>query len=158
MSIFTEEIERNLHQISIFLQEDIKQILIDDGHRSTGELVDSIKNTVSAGSNMFVIEGHMAKHGEYIIRGRQKGALGVPIKALIKWIENKNFSTGIKSTKGLAFAIQSSIKKKGIKPNDFIGKVFDKNRAIIERKLNKSVENALTLSLTNLVNNAKQFA
>ena len=33
-----------------------------------------------------------------------------------------------------------------------------KNEAIIDRKLNDAVENALTLSLTNLVNNAKQFA
>ena len=96
MSVFTEEINRQLYQISTFLQEDIKQILIDDGHTATGELVNSIKNTVSTGSGVFVIEGHMAKHGEYIIRGRKEGAKGIPIKALIKWISQKNFSSGIK--------------------------------------------------------------
>jgi len=170
MSIFTEELNRQLHQISTFLQEDIKQILIDDGHRATGELVNSIKNTVSQGSSMFVIEGHMAKQGEYIIRGRKEGAKGIPIDALIKWIQNKNFSSGITSTKGLAFAIQrvikfgkfdkngNKIKEGGIKPDDFIGKVFDKNSAYLDSKLNKAVERALNLSLTNLVNNSKQFA
>ena len=157
MSIFTQEIERQLYQISTFLQEDIKQILLDKGHNATGELVESIKNTVSRGSDMFTIEGSMAKQGEFVINGRL-GAKGVPIDALVKWIQNKNFSNGISSTRGLAFAIQKSIKKKGIKPDDFIGEVFDKNKGLIERKLDEAVGNALTLSLTNLVNNAQQFA
>tara|TARA_R110002167_G_scaffold174781_2_gene373732 strand:+ start:2623 stop:3099 length:477 start_codon:yes stop_codon:yes gene_type:complete len=158
MSIFTQEIERQLYQISTFLQEDIKQILLDKGHNATGELVESIKNTVSRGSDMFTIEGSMAKQGEFVINGRLIGAKGVPIDALVKWIQNKNFSNGISSTRGLAFAIQKSIKKKGIKPDDFIGEVFDKNKGLIERKLDEAVGNALTLSLTNLVNNAQQFA
>lgn len=158
MSVFTDEINRQLRIISVFLQEDMKQILLDDGFNATGELINSIENVVSTGSNMFVIEGSMAKHGEYIIRGRKAGLKGIPVEALIKWIQNKNFSTGIKSTRGLAFAIQKSVKKKGIKPNDFIEKTFKKNESMLDRKMNEAVENALDLSLTNLINNSKQFA
>lgn len=157
MSIFTEEINRQLNIISVFLQEDMKQILLDEGFNATGELINSIKNTVSTGSNMFVIEGHMAKHGEYIIRGRKAGLKGIPVDALIKWIQNKNFSNGIKSTRGLAFAIQKSVIKKGIKPNDFIETTFKKNEAKLDREMNQAVERALDLSLTNLINNSKQF-
>ena len=152
---FNQTLEMNLYQIATFLKADIKQQLIDDGHRATGELVDSINTAVIQGSNMWVIEGSMAKQGEYIIRGRQAGSKGVPIDALVKWIENKNFSDGVSSTRGLAFAIQKSIKKKGIKPDDFISKVFEKNRDLIGRKLDEAVYNALDASLTNLVNQAK---
>jgi len=157
MSIFTQQLEMQLHQVATFLQEDIKRQLIDDGHTATGELVDSIKATVARGSNMYVIEGNMAKQGQFIISGRQKGAKGVPIDALVKWIQNKNFSNGVKETRGIAFAIQSSIKEKGIKADDFIGKVFDKNKGFISDKINNAVKIALDLSLTNLINNAKQF-
>lgn len=158
MSTFTQQLERNLNQLAIFLQEDIKRQLIDDGHRATGELVESIKAVVSKGSDMYVIEGSMAKHGLFIISGREKGAKGVPIDALIKWISNKGFTQGIKETKGMAFAIQKTIKKKGIKSNDFIGKVFDKNKSHIDAKVNESVRIALDLSIKNLITNAQQFS
>lgn len=154
----SEELRRQLNVISTFLQEDIKQQLIDDEHNASGELVASIKNVVSEGSDMFVIEGSMAKQGVFVISGREVGAKGVPIDALVKWIENKGFSAGIKGTRGLAFAIQKSIKKKGIKPNDFISEVFDKNRNNINQRIEEATRKSLDVALTNLVNNAKQFA
>lgn len=158
MSIFTTELELQLHQIAVFLQEDIKRQLIDDGHTATGGLVDSIKATVSRGSDAFVIEGHMAKQGIFVISGRDKGAKGVPIDALVKWIEIKNFSQGITDTRGLAFAIQKSIKKKGIKPSDFIGKVFKENETLIEDRIHNAIDKALNVSLDNLITNAKKLS
>jgi len=157
MSIFARELEMQLHQIATFLQEDVKRQLIDDGHKATGELIDSIKAVVSKGSDMFVIEGSMAKQGVFVISGRKKGLKGIPIDALVRWIQQKGFSNDIKQTRGIAFAIQTSVKKKGIKPNDFIGKVFDTNRKLIEDKINNAIKKALDISITNLVTNAKQI-
>ena len=154
---FTQQLEMQLYQIATFLKEDIKQQLLDDGHRATGELIESINTVVSKGSDMFVIEGMMGKTGLFIITGRQAGAKGVPIDALVKWIENKGFSDGIRSTRGIAFAIQKSIKEKGIKPDDFIGKVFEKDRDLIYQKLQSAAYDALNVSLTNLINNANKF-
>lgn len=156
-SVFTNELEKQLLLIAAFLEEDIRRILLEKGHNSTGELVKSIKNVVSRGSSQFTIEGEMAIQGAYIISGRDKGLKGVPVDALVKWIENKKFSDGIKNTRGLAFAIQKTIIKKGIKPDDFISEVFEKRSGRIEKKMGKIIEDALDLSLTNLVNKAKKF-
>lgn len=156
MSIFSDTLTRDLNQISIFLQEDIKQILIDDGHTASGDLVRSIKNVVTQGTNSFTIEGTMFIQGQFIISGRKKGVKGVPIDALIDWIRNKNFVEGIKKTRGIAFAIQKTIIKKGIKPDDFIEKAFNKNITRIESRLNDSIEEALDLSIENLIKNAQK--
>ena len=57
----------------------------------------------------------------------------------------------------MAFAIQKTVIKKGIKSDDFISEVFEKRAVRIENKISDIVEDALELSLTNLVNNAKKF-
>lgn len=157
MSIFTEELERGLRQISVFLQEDIKQILVDDGHNASGDLVRSIKNVVSVGSTLLSIEGEMLIYGGAIIKGRQPGTKRIPVDALIKYLNDKNFSNDIKRTRGVAFHIQSRIFKEGIKSDDFIQKAFDKNESRMDNVLTGTIERALDLSLTNLINNAKQF-
>ena len=167
---FTQQLEMQLYQIATFLKEDIKQKLEADGHRATGELIESINTVVSKGSDMFVIEGMMGKTGEYIIKGRAIGEKGVPLKALQDWIDNKNFSSGITDksllkiktegkyagTSPLAYLIQRGIKEKGIKPDDFIGKVFEKDRDLIYQKLQSAAYDALNVSLTNLINNANK--
>lgn len=152
-----DELEAQLLMIAAYLETEIKNQLLENGHKATGQLIESISNTVSRGSNMFVIEGSMAKQGAFVISGRAKGLKGVPIDALVNWIKAKNFSTTIKSTRGLAFAIQKSIKEKGIKPDDFIGDTFEKNRNRISRDVEQAIEKSLDFALTNLVNNAKQF-
>jgi len=156
MSIFSDTLTRDLRQISLFLQEDIKQILIDDGHTASGDLVRSIKNVVKQELNSFVIEGSMFIQGQFIIQGRKKGLKGIPLDALIDWVRQKNFVQGITKTRSVAFAIQKSIKKKGIKPDDFIEKAFNKNIGRIESRINDSVEEALDLSIKNLITNATQ--
>lgn len=158
MSIFTQEIERGLQEIANFLEEDIRNILIEDGHEATGELVKSIKNTVSTGGGFIGIEGTMLIYGGAIIKGRQPGTKRVPVDALVDWINAKKFSKGAKETRGLAFRIQQSIFEKGIKPNDFIEKAFNKNEAKISAKLSEVVKVAFDISISNLINNAKQFA
>ena len=153
-----DELYIQLQVMARFLEAQIKQRLIQTGHKASGALEKSIEAVVKRGSDMYVIEGSMAKQGEFVIRGRQAGLKGVPIDALVKWIENKGFTDSAKSTRGIAFAIQTNIKKKGIKPDDFIGHVFDVNKANIDQQLSRAAEKALDLELTNLINRAKQFA
>ena len=157
-AIFTQQLENQLLGIAAFLENDIKEILLEKGHNSTGELVKSIKNVVRRGSDSFTIEGSMAIQGRFVISGRERGAKGVPIDALVEWIENKGFADSVNGVRGVAFAIQKTIKEKGIKADDFIGEVFEKRAARITNKLNNIVKDALEASLTNLVNNSKKFA
>lgn len=165
------QLEQSLHVIATYLREDIKQRLIDDGHTATGELVDSIKTVVSREVSMYVVNGYMAKQGIFIISGREKGAKGVPLEALQKWVENKPFSNGIdaklllKIESGkfegfspMAIISQRNIKLRGIKPNDFIGKSFDANRVFIGNSLHQAVSDQMHISIKNMINHAKQFA
>lgn len=158
MSILTEEIERALNQISIFLQEDIKQILIDEGHNASGDLVRSIKNTVVKGPDNLSIEGEMLIYGGAIIKGRKRGTKRIPVDALIKYLNDLNFSRGVKETRGVAFNIQKRIFEEGIKEDDFLETAFEKNEGLIDRTISDATETALDLALTNLITNAQQFA
>ena len=156
-NIFNIELEKQLKLIASFLENDIREILLKKGHNASGELNRSIENVVKQGSNMFTIEGLMAEQGKFIINGRDKGLKGVPIDALVKWIEQKNFASAVNKKRNLAFAIQKSIKQKGIKPDDFISEVFERRADRINNKIGKAVEEALDVSLTNLINKAKKF-
>ena len=64
----------------------------------------------------------MPEYYTYIDSGRKKGAKAVPFTALVKWIKKKNFTGDVNK---LAFAIQKSIRKKGIKPRPFIMEAID---------------------------------
>lgn len=151
------DLESGLYEIAAFLENDIRAILLEKGHNVTGELVRSIKNTVSKGSDSYFIDGEMLIYGGAIIKGRQKGAKGIPIRALVEYLQNRGFTQSVKEITGIAFAVQSKIKRDGIKPDDFIGEVFDKREGRIDNKLSQIVEKSLDISLTNMINNAKQF-
>lgn len=72
----------------------------------------------------------VSEHAQYMDSGRKPGAKRVPIQALISWI--KRYKVGLRDKKtgkfkkrtmtinAMAFAIQSAIYKKGIKPRPFI--------------------------------------
>ena len=156
MGIFTEEIERNLHQLSTFLQEDIKQVLIDDGHVGSGALVQSIKNTVETSISGMSIVGEMLIYGGAVIKGRRAGVKRIPVDALIEYLKAKNFSSDIKRTRGVAFHIQKRIFEEGIKPDDFLQKALDKNEFKIENSIIEASERALDLLFTNMINNANK--
>jgi hypothetical protein len=65
---------------------------------------------------------------EYLSRGRRPLARKVPIQALLRWIRDYNIRPrGNMSTNQLAFAIQTSIYKNGIRGRKYVDKV---NRAI----------------------------
>lgn len=156
MSIFSQEIERSFFQLSTFLQEDIKQILIDDNHRATGALVESIKNTVEIAINSMSIIGEMLIYGGAVIKGRKAGTKRIPVDALIDYLNAKNFSSDIKRTRGVAFHIQKRIFQEGIDADDFLQKALDKNEFKIEKTIIDASERALDLIFTNMVNEANK--
>lgn len=69
----------------------------------------------------------MPDYFKYIESGRKAFARKVPIIVLLKWLKRKNIQpkqSGMKLN-ALAFAIQNSIYKKGIKPRKFLQKALD---------------------------------
>jgi hypothetical protein len=63
------------------------------------------------------IEFEFNEYGEYVDKGRRKGAKMPPIKPIEKWIKRKGLDLN-------AFAVAKSISKKGIKPFPWIVNVF----------------------------------
>ena len=62
----------------------------------------------------------MNDYGEWVNKGRRKGAKPVPIPALVEWIKQKGIATNNKKVLGIAFAIQKSIEKKGIPSKQYV--------------------------------------
>ena len=55
---------------------------------------------------------------QYWDSGRKSGGKKVPIMALIDWIKRKNLRGGKKTVMQLAFAIQTAIWRRGLKPKN----------------------------------------
>jgi len=73
--------------------------------------------------NIFILIAN--DYFRYIDSGRRPKARKVPVEALIKWIKKKGITPrGNQSVNSLAFAIQNSIYKVGIKARKFIDPVI----------------------------------
>ena len=150
-------LEQELNIIASFLQQAIREQLVESGHNATGALIRSIENTVKKASNGWVIEGEMLIYGGAVVKGRAPKTKRIPVDALVAYLESVGFSRGAKETRGVAFHVQNRIFEEGIKPDDFIGDVFDRFEGKITRDISNAVERQMDLELTNMINNAKQF-
>jgi hypothetical protein len=83
---------------------------------ATGSLYNSVKVSVVPGNNTEIIQITMNDYGQWVQSGRLRGKKGVPIDALEKWIKRRS----------LAFAIQTNIKKFGIKASNWYDVAIDK--------------------------------
>ncbi len=123
MIVLNKEI---LQPIADYLKKELQEELIQQEHKATGELINSIDVVVNEILGGFEISGSSIFYGQYVERGRMKGARGVPIDALINWIKVRGIKIGSASEKSMAFMFQASIKKKGIKPSLFVEKTLKK--------------------------------
>jgi len=99
----------------------------------------------------------MAEYGKYVISGRKKFAKKVPISALLKWLkkiglQGRNKRGRFISHNSLAFAIQTSIWKNGIRGRDFIkplleGGAIDVAEQLLQEAITKDFEATLPPSV-----------
>lgn len=86
---------------------------------------------------------------KWVASGRKKGEKGVPISVLLDWIKKnkikgRNKTTGrFISNNSLAFAIQISIKKKGISKRPFLEDAYNETIKIFDNKLNDLIDDLL---------------
>ena len=93
---------------------------------ASGKLRDSIQVvTKKVNEDETVIQVISEEYAQWVQSGRLPGKKGVPISAIEKWIKERGL-TGRDKTgryikrKSFAFAIQSNIKKFGIRPSNFL--------------------------------------
>ena len=86
---------------------------------ASGVLYDSITYRINKRSSAFQFE--YAAHGEFVEKGRRRGAKMPPIEPIAKWIKSRGLDLN-------AFAVAKSIQKKGIKKYPFISNEIDKSQ------------------------------
>lgn len=92
----------------------LQKELLGQGHKATGNLINSFEQRVIELPNSIVIEILIDEYGIYVNEGRKTGGKKVPISVLVEWIERKAIASGDKDVKSMAFAIQNTIHKEGI--------------------------------------------
>ena len=105
---------------------------------SSGQLGESIKLNVQPKVKLFGqiyrMQIRMAEYGENVDKGRAPGK-GLPVGVLEQWLSYPNTLQKVTGQdkqlkdyerKSLAFVINRSIKRKGIKPKNWIQPAFDK--------------------------------
>ncbi len=97
-------------------------------------------------------------YGQFLDSGRRRGARGVPIDVLMKWIRENRLQGRSKkgrfiSTRSLAFVIQASIKRKGIKKRNFIlPAIKAADNYLKSRDVSRNIMNVLTQDLDSWFN------
>ena len=86
----------------------LQKELIGQGHKATGDLINSFEQRVIDLPNRIIIGSLMNEYGIYVNEGREIGAKKVPISVLQKAI-----ASGDKEVKNIAFAIQQVIFAEG---------------------------------------------
>jgi hypothetical protein len=98
---------------------------------ASGKLRDSISvNVVKVNENETIIQVLSEEYAQWVQSGRLPGKKGVPIDALEKWIKSRGLTGRDKrgrfiKRRSFAFAIQSNIKKFGIRPSNFLDVVLE---------------------------------
>jgi hypothetical protein len=93
---------------------------------ASGKLRDSISvNVVKVNEGETIIQVLSEEYAQWVQSGRLPGKKGVPIDALEKWIKERGLQGRDKrgrfiKRRSFAFAIQSNIKKFGIRPSNFL--------------------------------------
>lgn len=150
----------DLERLSPIIEQIVKQVLSEKrypfgvkggkGNKvASGKLRDSIK-AVQTDAQTIMVYGPGGKplnqtYGAWggkgdVNSGRISGVKGVPLDALEKWIKQRGLKGRDKKGKfitvrSFAFAIQTNIKKFGIKPSNFIEislDILEENKKLIE--------------------------
>lgn len=123
-----EELKKGVSDALTLIVKKSREKLLLQGHKATGELINSLGGTVEKINEDFVGSFWMKKYGIYqdtgidakrIAYNEGSGASrSLYIEGLIRWIIQKGFESDAKKVKGMAFAIAKTHKLKGMHTTD----------------------------------------
>lgn len=159
------DLQSVLRYVFSYLKEQMIAELIQQGHKVSGQLIESIDSEITSSVEVVKLDGTFIYYGRFVDTGRRAGGRKVPIDALMEWIKQKQFETDIKKIKGMAFAIQQTIFKHGISQSSswkgtttgqFMTKTLDKNAQRISDDVKKAVQNSLESAIFSIINEINQ--
>lgn len=149
-------VEKELQRFAKEVVRTSESNLIKQGKRSSGALYNSLDHTLEVFPNSFSLKFDMTDYGEFV----DKGVSGKerryntpyrftnkmpPRKNILDWVNKKRIRLRGKDGKfkkggqeSLAFLIQRSIYKKGIKPSLFFTKAFEQHFKGLDKELEKA--------------------
>jgi hypothetical protein len=139
------------------LGDELKKNLIQELRRTkaiaSGDLLKSVNFTVQLTPQGAVINLNGNDYITYVDEGRKPGKYA-PVSALKQWIKAKGIATDDAKVTAVAFAINTKIKRQGIKARPILEKTFDQNLPlydkIIDEVLNKDLDKYLQQKLNEL--------
>lgn len=140
----TIDLTRILEKYADIIAEQMKDILIKNNKKATGNLINSITYKISDKEIVFIADSY----GIYVLNGRKPGAKQPPLQPIIDWLRVKKIPIGggkmkamVKrgkkghtdaQIKGMAFVIARSIGKKGIKALDYTTPINQSREQVLE--------------------------
>lgn len=100
------------------IEESVKASLVNIGLKDS-KLYESVEVSIQNDSISVI----MPEYYKYVESGRRAGVKKVPHRVLVKWLKEKKIRSN--NYNELAWKIQNSIFKKGIKPRPFLNKAID---------------------------------
>lgn len=129
----------NLQQIAPIVQDAIQKALKEKRYRfgfakrqglsdkiASGKLYNSVQViSKKDGNDDYTLQVLMEDYSQWVQSGRLPGKRGVPIEAIEEWIRERKLQGRDKKgryikRRSFAFAIQTNIKKFGIRPSNFL--------------------------------------
>lgn len=127
------------------LQSVVQQVLVKNGVKNNSQLASSIEFTDNNRSDsLFMMVNDYYK---YVSTGRKPNVKKIPIYSLIQFIKRNNIRSTRYSTNQLAFAMQRTIYKNGIRGKNFIQQVQDNVTDIVELRVADHLEELVADSL-----------
>lgn len=108
---------------------------------ATGNLYNKVEQNVKLNGTVFTVSIDLMDYWQYVEDGRRAGARKPPYRAILKWISDKGITPypdkrgKIPTEKTLAFIIQNSIAKKGIRPTNYLRYNIDDAIKIFKEKI-----------------------
>lgn len=158
-----QPILERMRVLATILQEELVAELISQGHKATGDLVNSVEVIVKEESGSAIMDGLFIFYGRNVDQGRRAGGKKVPLDALIEWVKQKNFTQDAKEAKGVAFRIQRKIHEVGIStPSSWAGEltknwmtnVLSRNEDTIAEEISDGATEAIEIALSNIITSA----
>lgn len=128
-----------LDSLGDYLDGKLVDQLVSNGKVASATLLNSITHEVRETLKGVEVVGEMVMYGKYVTEGRKVGARGVPVQVLMEWIRLKRIESDLTKARSIAFAMQKTIKKRGIKPFPFIENAI--KESIV--RINDDVEEAM---------------
>ena len=104
------DVIQHLTKINDFILQQLKDELMQQGHRDTGRLINSLQYQLIQESNAVVALFTYLQYGQYVNDGVPASKVKYPIRVLIDWARRKGFT----DPRSAAFAIRAKHKKEGI--------------------------------------------